>query len=137
METTITFVLGIVAGLLAVMLIGSFIGVLKMRKEVAGLKSDIHSIHQSLNEIENSLHHRIDEENRNRDEQLSHLRRDVDNNLEDTHRVMGANHSDAHQRIDEVSRYIDSRIDKTFDGLCLRMDTMFVQKETDTTLLKS
>ncbi len=124
METTIAFVLGITSGLLAIMLIGSFIGVLKMRKEVAGLKSDINSIYQTIGHVESGFIHRIDEDIRNRDTQISEFRRDVDNRFEETYRVMGSNHSDVHHRIDEVGRYVDKRIDKTVDTLSQRMDIL-------------
>ena len=88
MEQAIAFVLGITAGLLALMLISSFIGVLKMKKEVAGLKAEINSIQQIIGNLEERLYRRIDEDNRYRDQQISEFRCDVDYRFEETHRVI-------------------------------------------------
>ena len=148
MEQTITFVLGATCGL-GLFGLGYIIYiVLKMKKRVAALSENAQYIQQVMNGIETSLHQRIDNTLKQCDDNQSYLYRHIDNRTEDLDKIIGSNNADTHQRIgenynsvmnriDNLNRYVDSRLDKTTDSLCLRMDTMFTQKNTDTTLLKS
>jgi hypothetical protein len=138
METmTITFVLGALSGLFLLGMVYAFIGVLKTQKEIKNLKHDYRYVKDQMNMMHDDLQRTLSNEIRDVNDRIADVRRELDNINEQTHTIMGANNSDVHCRIDEVSRYIDSRLDKTIDVLCTRMDTMFVQKETDTTILKS
>lgn len=159
METTISFVLGIATGLLAIMLISSFIGMLKIRKQI----EQIQQTNQGLDENNRNLNREIDDKfNENQrtietswheiNQELSNINREltslidsiqneihrrIDEVKDEEHRNRYEDFNTVMKRIDELNRYVDSRFDKAVDGLCTRMDTMFVQKETDTTILKS
>jgi chromosome segregation ATPase len=159
MEQIIAFVLGITTGLLAIMLISSFIGMLKMRKQIEqlqnmnqGLDENIGNLNREIDDRFNDTHRSIENSwveinqelnNINReltslvDSIQNELHRRIDEVKEEEHRIRYEDFNTVMKRIDELNRYVDSRFDKAVDGLCTRMDTMFVQKETDTTILKS
>jgi uncharacterized membrane-anchored protein YhcB (DUF1043 family) len=177
METTTTFVLGIVAGGLIITLIGSLVEVLKMRKQIAELRKsnaqsdkeleDIHNsfdrqfemmdrtvsethedIMRDIRETSEMIHRTIDEINRHMEtlaqrereqtqQEVSMLFDEIRKHTKEEEHIRFEDFNTLQKRIDETNRYVDSRIDRAIDGLCTRMDTMFIQKETDTTILKS
>jgi gas vesicle protein len=177
MEQTISFVLGVTTGLLAIMLISSFVGMLKIRNQILALQKineqsdkelqDIHTaidrqfestdrnVHEThdhimreIHEITDQIHRTIEEINRHMEtmaqrereetkKEVNMLLDEIQKHAEAEHRIRYGDFNTLQKRIDELSRYTDSRFDKTIDALSLRMDTMFVQKENDTTILKS
>jgi len=159
MEQITAFVLGITVGLVAIMLASSYTGMLKIRKQIKQLQdtSQDHNdgfdhIHRIIDERFNDTHRSIEKTWVEINEELKTINRDLSSLIEELNRELhnkiveeaqdlnSLRHKDFNDlrgRLDDVNRYIDSRIDKAIDGLCTRMDTMFIQKETDTTILKS
>ena len=132
MEQTIQIVLGALGGSLITLVIYSYLEVLKMRKTIQEHNQEIKSIRVDLDNAINSLNERItrewDAQEISRHSSHNALRRDFDNAIEETHRTMAINNSEAHTRMDDLNRYVDSRIDKTIDVLCARMDAKPTKK---------
>ncbi len=109
METTTTFVLGILCGSFLLGIVYGVIEMLKMKKSQKQLQATVTNLQQDRDQ----LHHRIDEVYKDLDKQQSENQRDLDSRFDEIHRTT-----------DETRKYIDSRIDKSIDVLCQRMDIL-------------
>ena len=122
METALTFTLGILSGLFLIGMVYTFLGLLKMQKEHKKLLETINYLDGNIKSQEGRLNTYRENIHRDTSDMFSDIRREMDNRHEELSIVMGSNNSEAHRRMDEIHRYIDSRIDKTVDALCTRMD---------------
>jgi hypothetical protein len=133
MEQITIFVLGSLAGLLSVMVIGSFVMVLRMNRKINSLEKDNELMSRHIDELEiqicRSLDERVDETHRRIDQILN----DLDREKEIHHRELDKRFNDAYHKIendfqmsmkqrDELHSYIDKRFDKTIEAMCTRMD---------------
>jgi hypothetical protein len=109
METTTTFVLGILCGSFLLGIVYGVIGMLNMKKSQKQLQATVTNLQQE----QDQLHHRIDEVLKDLDKQQVENQRDLDTRFNELHQVS-----------DENRKYTDSRIDKTSDVLCQRMDIL-------------
>lgn len=141
MEQIITFVLGITAGGLIITLISFLATVLKIKKEVATLHKNadelskrIDDVQTEVSRVEETAYKRIREDFRDLSCRIEEIDREI---LAHVNKRDQDDYNNLRALIEENSRYTDSRVDKTIDTLCLRMDTMFVQQKNDTTILKS
>jgi len=126
METTTTFVLGILCGSFLLGIVYGVIGIVKMKKSqkqlqatVTDLNSGINDLHRRINELHKRFTEVIFEENHKWIEK----ERELDTRFDEIHRTS-----------DETRKYIDSRIDKSIDVLCQRMDIL---KDEQEQLIKS
>lgn len=110
MENYQTFLLGVISGLLAYMLIRSYITVLKSKKEIATLKEMLQSQDSSLVDLRNDYI-----------EDLSKARDEIANEMAN----IASSINTLYTKIEETKSYTDSRLDKTIDTLCSRMDYKF------------
>lgn len=130
---TLNFVLGALSGLFLVGIVYAFIGVLKMSKRIKNLQEEIQSINRELGETHhtidekndslwNELDRRIDDVNRVIENRERDLLQDIEKNFEDIRRHSDYLTDEVNKKQEEATKYIDSRIDKTIDALCMRMD---------------
>ena len=103
---TLAFVLGSLSGLFLIGMVYSFLGVLKMSKRIKDLQDQLNDICREMDKISDNVW------------------RDMDKRFTEHE-----NHSDylvneINRKTDELNRYIDSRLDKTVDVLCTRMDAV-------------
>jgi hypothetical protein len=112
METLI-FVLGTLSGLFLIGMVYAFVGVLKTSKQIVELQNEVQAIITDMDsrfrEYESHADYLANEINQKEDRINLRINKDFDQSM---------------LRMDEISRYIDSRLDKTVDALCLRMDTL-------------
>jgi uncharacterized membrane-anchored protein YhcB (DUF1043 family) len=94
-------------------------------------------IHRTIDEINRHMETLAQREREQTQQEVNMLLDEIRKHAESEGRIRYEDFNTLQKRIDETNRYVDSRIDKAVDGLCTRMDTMFIQKETDTTILKS
>lgn len=131
---TINFVLGALSGLFLVGIVYAFVGVLKMSKQIKNLQEEIQSINKDLGDTHrtidvkndnlwNELDQRINDVNHVIDNKERDLLQDIEKNFEDLRRHSDYLADEVNRKQEEVTKYIDSRIDKTIDALCMRMDT--------------
>ena len=137
---TINFVLGALSGLFLVGILYAFIGVLKMSKRIKDLQEEIQSINRDLGDTHrtvdqkndnlwNELDQRINDVNRIIENREQDLLQDIEKNFEDVRRHSDYLADEVNRKQEEVTKYIDSRIDKTIEALCMRMDAKFQEKE--------
>ena len=130
---TLNFVLGALSGLFLVGIVYAFIGVLKMSKQIKDLKEEIQSINQNLSETHKAIDEKTDTLWREVDSRFTHTHRLIDDSERDLNQELERRieeiqrHSDylateINNKTDELNRYVDSRLDKTVDALCTRMD---------------
>lgn len=158
MDTTTTFVLGIAVGGLIITLVSLFAEMLKIKRQLDESQKSQREMKSLWEKSESHLMEGIRESNdssfETRKEIMDEIReitsniqktiaeinqelsRDIERGKEDTEKSSYGYFNAAMKRIDDMSSYIDRRFDKAIDAMCTRMDTMFVQKETDTTILK-
>jgi septal ring factor EnvC (AmiA/AmiB activator) len=110
METLI-FVLGTLSGLFLIGMVYAFVGVLKMSKQIKELQEEVHSIHRRIDETGDSLWRDMDTRFKEHEKHSDYIADQI-NRKEEV----------VHQRIADLNSYVDSRIDKTVDALCLRID---------------
>jgi hypothetical protein len=94
-------------------------------------------IHRTIEMINNHMETMAQQEREETRKEVNMLLDEIRKHADSEGRIRYEDFNTLQKRIDELSRYTDSRFDKTIDALSLRMDTMFVQKENDTTILKS
>lgn len=137
---TLNFVLGALSGLFLVGIVYAFIGVLKMSKQIKDLKEEIQSINQGLGDTHravdekndslwNEIDRRFDELHRSLDSRERDLTQDLDRRFEQIHHHSDYLANEVNRKHDETIKYTDSRIDKTIDALCLRMDAMLQENK--------
>jgi biopolymer transport protein ExbB/TolQ len=105
METLI-FVLGALSGLLLIVMVYAFVGVLKMQKEVKSLTLTIDCLQRDNQDLENRMYAQFEKGEREIQKELQSISADVREITQD------------------LQRYIDSRLDKTIDAMSLRMDVV-------------
>ena len=110
METLI-FVLGTLSGLFLIGMVYAFVGVLKMSKQIKELQNEVHTIHKRIDETYDSLWRQMDTRFHDYEKHSDYLSDQINRKEEAIH-----------QRIADLNSYVDSRIDKTVDALCVRMD---------------
>lgn len=158
MDTTTTFVLGIAVGGLIITLVSSFSEMLKIKKKINEIEKSQEEMKSLWEKSESQLMEGIRESNdssfetrkeimdeireitSNIQRTISEINQELSQSIkkgkEDVENSSNGYFNACMKRMDNMSSYIDSRFDKTIDALSLRMDTMFVQKESDTTILK-
>ena len=107
METTTTFVLGILCGSFLLGIIYGFIGIVRMKKSQKQLQATT----ENLIKDRDDLHRRIDEYINQISDYHNQQQRELDTRFDELHKIS-----------DDTKKYTDSRIDKTVDVLCQRMD---------------
>jgi hypothetical protein len=124
---TLNFVMGISLGLLASMLIISFLEMLRIRKKMVQLERAQRDFSKSIRDISNkgsenksSIMGEIREIDSQIKRTISEITREIDSRIKEEHfkKEMEKIRSD----LKEIIPYTDRRIDKTIDALCLRMD---------------
>jgi hypothetical protein len=124
---TLNFVMGISLGLLASMLIISFLEMLRIRKKMIQLERTQRDFSKSIGDISNkgsenksSIMREIREIDSQIKRTISEITREIDSRIKEEHfkKEMEKIRSD----LKEIIPYTDRRIDKTIDALCLRMD---------------
>lgn len=123
METT--FLLGTLSGLLLVAMVYAFWGALRATKRIKDLETQLKQMSESVTRDYEWQQRDTDERWKNHYTYMN-----------DTGRHIADRFKDIERRLDEAFSYTDSRIDKTIDGLCNRMDNNFLKKE-ENTLIKS
>jgi hypothetical protein len=134
---TLNFVMGISLGLLASMLIISFLEMLRIRKKIVQLERAQRDFSKSIGDISNkgsenksSIMGEIREIDSQIKRTISEITREIDSRIKEEHfkKEMEKIRSD----LKEIIPYTDRRIDKTIDALCLRMDeriNLFLKEE--------
>jgi biopolymer transport protein ExbB/TolQ len=105
METLI-FVLGALSGLLLIVMVYAFVGVLKMQKEVKSLNLTIDCLQRDNQDLENRMYAQFEKSEREIQKEVQYI---------------SAGYQELHQTL---QRYVDSRLDKTIDAMSLRMDVV-------------
>ena len=112
METLI-FVLGALSGLLLLVMVYAFIGVLKMQKEVKSLNLTIDCLQRDNHNLENRFYEQFEKGEREMQKELQCINTDVREITQD------------------IQRYVDSRLDKTIDAMSLRMDVVMSEHKKE------
>ena len=125
METTTTFVLGILSGSFFLGMVYGVMGIVKMKKSQKQLQATVNSLEKIIDEIhgridftQNQIHH-LDNETCQR----LNRRDDIINQRIDEVMIKTSRDND------EALRYVDSRIDKTIDVLQGNINSVY--KETE------